>query len=220
MRIISLDLETSGLDPERHRTLSIGAVDILTGADFYVELRWEELLVSAQAMQINRIDLSRPASPPDAPRHSRRLAANDAILDFRGWLGALDGRGPEELRALGKNPASLDLPFLRSAWAAGAVPRGCGANDFPFSHRCIDLNSVFAAIACASDRDTQQVREEIAGRAWLAFRSARPGLFAELEAAGGAEHHGLGDAWWNAHAWEECLRLMRPASRARMEINP
>jgi hypothetical protein len=207
MRIVSLDLETSGLDPVRHRTLSIGAVDVLTSADFYAELRWEELLVTAQAMQINRIDLSRQASPPGAPRHLRKLPASDAVLDFRGWLGALGGRRPEEeLRAMGKNTASLDLPFLRSAWAAA------GAGDFPFSHRCVDLNSIFAAIACAAGLDTQQVRGEVSGRAWRAFRAAQPGLFAELEAAGGVEHHGLGDAWWNAYAWEECLRLMRSSA--------
>jgi len=219
VRLISLDLETSGLDPARHRPLTIGAVDIETGEDYYVGLEWDELAVSVQAMRVNRIDLT--ASNRTQDWHlcrdlSRTFPAAEAIAEFGQWL-SIRRKADEELRALGKNPGSFDLPLLRPTWdefwGYHAIFRG-----FPFSYRCVDLNSAFAAIACARGLDIENVRGDIMERAWRDFRQSAEKtnykgslaeLFRELDAAGGAEHHALGDAWWNVFAWRCCLDMIR-----------
>lgn len=207
IRLVSLDIETSGLDPVRHRPLAISAVDIASGEDYYVGLEWGELSVSIQAMRVNRIDLT--ASNRTQEWHlcrdvTRTLPAADAIAEFGVWLGQRREAG-DELRALGKNPASLDLPLLGPTWELW----GCH-KPFPFSHRCVDLNSVFVAIACANGDvgSAKRIRADITKQAWHAFRRNKPDYFAALEEVGGAEHHALGDAWWNVYAWEKCLEMV------------
>jgi len=213
VRLISLDLETSGLDPTRHRPLAIGAVDIEADVDYYVGLEWDELAVSTQAMRVNRIDLA-ASNRATMGWHlhrdtSRTLPAAEAIIEFGQWL-AERREADEEIRALGKNPGSFDLPLLRPTWDE-LWEHHAIFNGFPFSHRCVDLNSAFAVIACAKGLDIGEVRAGIAEGAWRDFQSSETlgELFRELDGSGGAEHHALGDAWWNAFAWRRCLAMIR-----------
>lgn len=237
IRLISLDIETTGLDPARHVPLSIGAVDIASGRDYFVGLEWDELTVTTAAMRINRIDITRSdrdaedKRPFGDSRPGRTLPAARAIEEFGLWLNEMRTWGSDaEVRALGKNPASLDLPLLRPTW--DRFWNGTGLfKGFPFSHRCVDLNSVFVAIAAARGDCAAAVRDIITELAWDDLRREAPqqrcgggvllpgrdehyalsGTWDALnEATGGSpEHHALADAWWNAYAWQRCVMMLR-----------
>jgi len=250
IRLISLDIETTGLDPTRHVPLSIGAVDLASGKDYFVGLEWDELVVNTAAMRINRIDITR--SDQDVregvsgsgssgvyetfrtSRPGRTLPAEQAIDEFGMWLCEVRRWGSDaEIRALGKNPASLDLPLLRPTWdnfwkRMELFPR------FPFSHRCVDLNSVFVAIAAAQGKCTADVRSLVTELAWNDLHKSAPQAningseilpgrdahYAPLDTwraldeatSGSPEHHALADAWWNAYAWQRCVLMLRGES--------
>lgn len=240
IRLISLDIETSGLDPAKHVPLSIGAVDIATGRDYFVGLEWNELTVNTVAMRINRIDITRSdqdvrggisgaSEPFRSSRPGRTLPAKDAIDEFGLWLSEVR-KCDAEIRALGKNPGSFDLLLLRPTWET-FWKRTNLFQGFPFSHRCVDLNSVFVAIAAAKGGDATAVRNVITEMAWDDLRREAPQLpilgeemlprrdksympsgtwDALFEATDGhPEHHALADAWWNAYAWQRCVQMVR-----------
>lgn len=62
MRELFLDIETSGVDPERHSIISIGMVVSLNGLvdyqSFYREVKYDELIISPSSMEINKLDLT------------------------------------------------------------------------------------------------------------------------------------------------------------------
>ena len=58
MNINSIDVETSGLDPNKHSILSIGIVNLQTKKDFYQQIRHAELLVEPGALEVNKLDLT------------------------------------------------------------------------------------------------------------------------------------------------------------------
>ncbi len=246
IRLISLDIETTGLDPEKHVPLSIGAVDIASGRDYFVGLEWGELTVETAAMRINRIDITRSDRDTEDKRPfgdsgpGRTLPAGDAIDEFGLWLNEVRMYGSDaEIRALGKNPGSFDLPMLRPTWER-LWKRQSTFSKFPFSHRCVDLNSVFTVIAAAKGGDATAVRTVITELAWddlrkdapqlVAYDEARPGwkgicagrekhyapsgTWDALDEATGTdpEHHALADAWWNAYAWQRCILMLRGES--------
>ena len=252
IRLISLDIETSGLNPAKHVPLSIGAVDIASGRDYFVGLEWDELTVTPTAMRINRIDITRsdrdvgdgiygygsgsrtPEGPFSSSRPGRTLPAAKAIEEFALWLQEIWRGDEEEIRALGKNPASFDLPMLRPTWErlqSDSVLSVTFGGRFPFSYRCVDLNSVFVAIAAVKGGDANAVKDVITELAWDDLRKEAPQLpihgeemlpgrdkhyamfgtwNALSEATGGnPEHNALGDAWWNAYAWQRCVQMLR-----------
>lgn len=244
IRLISLDIETTGLDPAKHVPLSIGAVDIASGRDYYVGLEWDELTVTVEAMRINRIDITRSDRGKEDrvsrgmraahSRPGRTLPAEAAIDDFGLWLNDMRRYGNDaEIRALGKNPAALDLPLLHPTWKkfwkrANLFP------GFPFSHRCVDLNSVFTAIGAVRGGGVAaaHVRDIVTELAWADLRKEAPqeavhgdemmlpgrerhyalsGTWDALDKAtgGNPEHHALADAWWNAYAWQRCILMLK-----------
>lgn len=60
--LIALDLETSGLTND-HEILSIGCCTE-DYKFFYQEVKWDQLLVSPRAMEINQIDLRKQSGIP------------------------------------------------------------------------------------------------------------------------------------------------------------
>jgi len=220
IRLVSLDIETSGLDPTRHVPLSIGAVDIVTGKDYYAGLEWDDLTVSIEAMRINRFDLTRRDRDEGDRLHSSRpgrtLRAARAIEEFALWL--MDIRGAdEELRALGKNPGSFDLPMLRPTWD-GLCPDGIFGGKFPFSYRSVDLNTVFVAVAAARGDMPGAVKDVVGELAWNDLRREAPQADVhgspllpgrDEHWARSPEHHALADAWWNAYAWQRCVLMLK-----------
>ena len=60
MARLFLDIETSGLDPIKHSILSLGIVVSFDGFEnyhsFYEEIRYDELLITPEAIEINGIE--------------------------------------------------------------------------------------------------------------------------------------------------------------------
>ena len=132
-RLLVIDTETGGLDPERHSILSLGAVvwaDGKLGETFEVRIVEPEISVEPEAMAVNRINLEehqvRGQSPPEAVR--RFLA----FLDRN--FGPADTR--EKIDLVGHN-IMFDVGFLRR------LLRICGGSlsDF-FSHRYLDTAGI------------------------------------------------------------------------------
>ncbi|KKM97966.1 hypothetical protein LCGC14_1162650, partial [marine sediment metagenome] len=73
--ILSLDLETSGLT-NNHEILSIGCCteDWKT---FYQEIKWDQLLASTHALEINQIDLR---------DNKNKIPLEQALFEFHKWL--------------------------------------------------------------------------------------------------------------------------------------
>ena len=123
--MIALDVETSGLDPERYSILSIGAVDTDEPTNqFYDECQiWEGAHVSSEALAVNGFSRE-DAIDPNKKTESELIAA------FIAWTLAR----PKDTTIVGQN-SSFDRDFVQSACRRASV-------DFPFAHRTIDIHSL------------------------------------------------------------------------------
>ena len=124
MNIVGLDIETTGLDPDKHQILSIGACTIGENGDpkdiFYRKIEHNDYLISPQAMRVNGIDI-------------RLWFGKDmvtTISNFSEWLISQYG-STEPIHALGYNVGSFDVQFLKRQYR----------DLYPFHYRSIDLNS-------------------------------------------------------------------------------
>ena len=127
--LVSIDLETTGLDPNRHQILSIGAVNPQTKEEFYVEVAHKELIVDKFAGEMNKDLLFNNGDEIGLAMSylCRWLLKNYTI--------------PHDLIILGKQP-SFDRAFLLLAMKNVETHGFKQAEDFPFSHRCLDINSI------------------------------------------------------------------------------
>ncbi len=195
-RIISLDLETTGIIPGKHVPISIGAVKLdadLNGHvsinSFYVQLEWDSLVVDPAAMKINCLNIADPPGK-DGPFDSRSLPAADAIHEFNEWIGS------DSCVVLGKNVGSFDLPMLKAVW-------NCGLKiSWPFGYRAIDINTILFTISALTALSFDDVKHRIIHSAWRKTQE-------QHSFARNVNHHALADAWWNVHAWQDCLEWIR-----------
>lgn len=193
MPVISLDLETGGLIPNKHTPLSIGAVVLDHGHDvtdknsFYIQLEWDTLVVDPRALRINQLDI---ANPPglDGSFTNLSMPGTDGIKCFSEWLRR---HTDKPIRALGMNVGSFDLPMLRSIWPDD------GTLKWPFHYRSVDLNSLFFALSRIQNKSFDVIKNQITEIAWE-----------RSEFDNKMEHHALADAWSNVYVWEECLRRL------------
>jgi DNA polymerase III epsilon subunit-like protein len=121
-----VDIETTGLDPALNSILSIGAVDFLTGDEFYIEVFAKEFdPISEFALAVNGWSLE------DCYRRSN-ISQKDAYGAFLEWCKQ------RNIKLLaGQQVGSFDILFLHDA-------SGGGKTEFEkyFSKRSIDLHSV------------------------------------------------------------------------------
>lgn len=199
--VISLDLETGGLVPGTHTPLSIGAVVVPGGGNliqneiyevtdknsFYIQLEWDTVVVTPQAMKINNLDIANPPGP-NGTIINCSLPGEEGLRYFADWL-AQHHNVDQLIYALGVNVGSFDLPMLRSIW------KGPGATLWPFHYRSIDLNSLFFALSQIQNKSFSAIKKEITQIAWK-----------KNEFSNKMEHHALADAWSNVYVWEECLK--------------
>ena len=122
--MIALDIETSGLDPERASILSIGALDTENITDeFYGECRvWDGAEVSDESLAICGFSATQAADP------SKKTEA-ELIEEFVAWVNAKSDK-----TIVGQN-SSFDRDFTRAACRRAGIP-------FPFAHRTIDTHSL------------------------------------------------------------------------------
>lgn len=123
--MIVLDVETSGVDPERHSILSIGALDLDEPTNqFYDECRaWDGALISREALTINGFT-EEQAKDPNTKTEAELIEA------FIAW--ATDR--PQE-RTFGAQNVSFDKAFVEAACRRAGV-------EFPFAHRTIDIHTL------------------------------------------------------------------------------
>ncbi len=122
--MIALDIETSGLHPDQHSILSIGALDTQNPKnEFYEECKiWDDAKISEEALEINGFSVS-------AATDSIKQSESELIKKFVAWVIPLESKS-----IVGQN-SSFDRDFVRSACKR--------ANTlFPFSHRTIDIHSL------------------------------------------------------------------------------
>lgn len=138
--MIILDIETTGLDPVENGMVSLGAVDLKTGDEFYGECCVEEFIeISDKAMEVNGFTLDQiydPSKPADF----------ELYVKFLKWC-----EGRDKLIG-GQQVASFDLAFLKNIhgyveWYASKSDLASyalckGIEKWPFGHRSVDLHSV------------------------------------------------------------------------------
>jgi len=122
--MIIVDVETSGMTPDRHSLLSVGAIDFDNPErQFYEECRiFDGAHVDDEALEVNgftRVQIADPKKQTD-----REVA--EKFLQFA--LGA------KEKTLAGQNP-SFDRDFLQATAHRYHI-------NWPFAHRTVDLHSV------------------------------------------------------------------------------
>ena len=122
--MIIVDVETTGLNPEKNSIVSIGAIDFLNPLNqFYEECRiWRDAEIVQKALDINGFTKEEIRSP-----NKKRL--EKIIKDFLMWT-----KNIRDITIAGENPA-FDRDFLYNS----AERYGINLN---IGHRTIDLHSV------------------------------------------------------------------------------
>lgn len=122
--MIIVDIETSGVNPDIHGVLSIGAVHFESGNEFYTECRpWDRnFLIEDTALAVNGFTREKIGSirRTDSEGYSRLLNFAEEHNDY--LLG-------------GHNIGSFDALFLRD------ISVNAGLN-WKFGHRFVDLHSL------------------------------------------------------------------------------
>lgn len=151
-RYISIDLETTGLDPEKCQILEIGAViddwesPIMELPTFHCFVKREEYRGEPYALWLNSRIFGILANPGSiTPVHYEledRVTQHDYIYDsdnvidhFVEWLRSNNMTGKEHITVAGKNFGSFDLQFLKRLPEWSRVTK--------FRHRYIDPGNLY-----------------------------------------------------------------------------
>lgn len=124
--MIIVDIETTGVDPQTHGIVSIGAVDYDTGETFYGECRiyktdeWTE-----EALKINGFTFEQITDPT-------KQTAYELYQKFVKWSE------PRSSMLAGHNIGGFDLIFLKEIHK-----RNRKSDKFPFRYQTVDLHSVY-----------------------------------------------------------------------------
>lgn len=124
--MIVLDVETTGLNPEKHSIVSIGAVDFhYPLKTFYKECKiWDGAEITQEALNINGFKEEDIKNP-------NKKSQKEMLEEFLTWANQKDKT------LAGENP-SFDRDFL-----AGALKKSSLEN--PFSYRTVDLHTLVYA---------------------------------------------------------------------------
>lgn len=123
--MIVLDIETTGLDPDLHGLLSIGALDLSNpNEQFYAECRIREgEKIDSQALDVNGFTY-------DEARDKNKQSTRDLLIAFQEWLNA------RSIKMIGGlHIAAFDVPFLNKKSLQ------CGVR-MRLHKRSIDLHSI------------------------------------------------------------------------------
>ncbi len=126
--MIILDIETSGLLPDEHALLSLGAVDYDSGAEFYDECQ------AHVGHTLDPIALGVNGFTEAQCRDATKQTPDQLVAAFTAWAQSLGA--PTGVIIGGQQVGSFDVPFLHEA-AGGKV-----AFEKVFSRRMVDLHSV------------------------------------------------------------------------------
>ena len=121
--MIVVDIETTGLNPERNSIVSIGAVDFFNPENqFYGECKiWPGAQVDSLALEVNGFSIEEVTNP-------EKESLGDLLVRFFEWAGKI------KFRILAGHNPWFDVSFLRSAAEKHRIP-------WIFPVRNIDLHS-------------------------------------------------------------------------------
>ena len=122
--MIVLDVETTGISPEKNSIISIGAVDFYNPVNqFYEECRvWKGAEVAQQALYINGFTEKQA-------KYTNKSSLEEAVKKFIQWIEKIDNQ-----TFAGENP-SFDRDFLKFSAKKYKI-------DFKIGYRTIDLHSL------------------------------------------------------------------------------
>lgn len=122
--MIILDIEATGVDPDKHSILSIGAIDLdRPELIFNEECRvWDEARIDPAALVVN-------GYTEEQVKDSTKQTDEQLVKNFFAWLEQREDR-----TIAGQNPA-FDMGYLR------ATSKRYGIN-FPLAYRTIDQHSL------------------------------------------------------------------------------
>lgn len=124
--MIVLDIEATGLDPQKHSILSIGAIDFQNPTNqFYEECRiWDGAEVDPQGLEVNGFTQQQI-------RDHRKKTVKQVLVKFAKWVKKI-----EDQTIAGQNSNSLDIPILVASLARE------GITDWRPGYRAVDLHSI------------------------------------------------------------------------------
>ncbi len=123
--MIAVDVEASGIGPDTHSIVSVGALDLNNPSNqFYEECRvWDGATINDEALAVNGFTREEIM---DAGKQSEA----DLVHKFAAWAQASADR----------TLAGQNVSFDRDILEAGA--RRAGHTEWPFAHRTIDSHSL------------------------------------------------------------------------------
>jgi DNA polymerase III epsilon subunit-like protein len=122
--MIVLDIETSGVNPEKHSILSIGAIDFSRSEQvFSEECRiWEGAHIEPESLIINGFTEAQITDPS-------KKSEEEIVRSFLAWM-----EEREERTIAGQNP-SFDVSFIQAAALRYHL-------NMPLARRSIDIHSI------------------------------------------------------------------------------
>lgn len=122
--MIVVDVETTGLEPQRHSIVSIGAVDFSEPDNLlYLECRvWDGAEITAEALGINGFS-------EEEVKSAGRKSLEEVVREFLEWT-----EGVRDRTLAGENP-SFDRDFLKSSAQRYGI-------EWTLGHRAVDMHSV------------------------------------------------------------------------------
>lgn len=122
--MVVVDVETTGVNPQKHSLVSIGAVDLNDPQErLYVECRvWDGAHIDQESLDFNGFSEAEV-------KDSRKSSETEAVSNFFSWF-----EGREDMVFVAQNPM-FDLGFLQAAAQRAHL-------NFRLAHRTIDLHTV------------------------------------------------------------------------------
>jgi len=137
-RYVSIDIETTGLDPDKHQILEFAAVawsddrPVAELPEFSSIVRPEGDIVGCPyALDMNRLLISALKDP----KVGKTLRV--VMREFRTWLKTFGVSSDNKIHIIGQNFASFDLNFLNKSilWPTELI-----------SHRILDVSTIAATV--------------------------------------------------------------------------
>lgn len=122
--MIVVDVEASGVSPEKNSLVSVGAIDFANPDNrFYEECRiWDGAHIEKEAMAVNGFTNEQITD-------KNKKTDREVVADFLAWMEQI-----EEKTLAGHNP-SFDRDFLQATAYRYHI-------NWPMAHRTIDLHSI------------------------------------------------------------------------------
>jgi len=122
--MIVVDVETTGLNPEKHSIVSVGAINFSNPKiQFYQECKiWDGAEVTQEALKINGFS-------QEAIKNTNKKSLEEIMKDFLKWTQDI-----EDKTIAGENP-TFDRDFLKASAQRYNI-------DWQFGYRTVDLHSL------------------------------------------------------------------------------